>query len=491
MNHVLRRLLCFCAPLGAIGLLAALHGTALGESTDRVNVMWLIAEDLSPDLSCYGVEEVATPNLDRLAADGMRFTHMFTTSGVCSPSRTALAVGCMQTSVGAFHMRYTNPIRPALPDGVQTIAELMQDAGYTSANIAMRGEHPEGKGKDDWMFQRRERSQWQLKAWEELKQHQPFYGQINFRLTHRPWERDSHRPIDPATVKLPPYYPDTQVVREDWAAYLESLQVLDSQVGRVLALLEADGLDKNTVVFFMGDHGRPFTRAKYWCYDSGLRVPFLVRWPDGMAKPRGHEEGAVSDQLLSSIDLTATTLALSGTARPDWMEGRIFLGDHQDAPREAVFAAADRIGELEFQTRSIRTRRFRYVRNELHGFSINEASTAHRKGNHPLYHVLRRCDAEGRLNAAQRTVVDPLPPEQLFDIDADPFEIRNLAEDPAHADTLAELRRQLDAWIEVSGDQGRLPDSPEVIAAFEEYGRQSRKRYAAGYEQLRKRAEAE
>jgi hypothetical protein len=172
------------------------------------------------------------------------------------------------------------------------------------------------------------------------------------------------------------------------------------------------------------------------------------------------------------------------------MEGRIFLGDRQDPPRDAVFAAADRIGELEFQTRSVRTERYRYVRNELSGFSINEASTAHRKGNHPLYHVLRKWETKGRLDAAQRTVVDPLPREQLFDLETDPFEITNLASEPAHAEVLADLRTRLDARITETNDQGRRPDSPEIIAAFEQYGRDSAKKYAGGYERLRKMVES-
>ncbi len=466
-------LLCFALPVVA---------------AERPNVLWLIAEDLSSDLGCYGVK-VHTPNLDRLAADGMRLTHMFTTSGVCSPSRTALAVGSMQTSVGAFHMRYPPELRPALPDGVSTIAELMQDAGYATANLAMRGSRPAGSGKDDWMFQTRKRRQWVLKAWDELADNQPFYAQINFRLTHRPWERDPGRPVDPAVVELPPYYPDDPIVRKDWAAYLESVQVLDRQVGRILEMLRKDGLDRNTIVFFIGDHGRPFTRAKYWCYDSGLRVPCLLLWPREVPTPRGYAPGTDSQRLLSSIDLTATTLALAGGRRPETMEGQIFLGDSQDPPRSAVFAAADRIGELEFQTRSVRTGRYRYVRNERSGFTINEASTAHRKGNHPLYHVLRKWEMEGRLNAAQRTVVDPLPGEQLFDLETDPFEITNLAGEPAYAEALADLRARLDAWITETGDQGRRPDSPEIIAAFEQYGRDSAKKYAAGHERLRKMVE--
>jgi hypothetical protein len=171
------------------------------------------------------------------------------------------------------------------------------------------------------------------------------------------------------------------------------------------------------------------------------------------------------------------------------MEGRVFLGDCQDPSHEAVFAAADRIGELEFQTRSVRTQRYRYVRNEISGFSVNEASTAHRKGNHPVYHVLRKWEREGRLNAAQRTVVEPVPREQLFDLEADPFEITNLADDPAHAKVLADLRTRLDAWIAQSGDRGRSPDPPEIIAAFERYGRESAKKYASGYERLRKKVE--
>lgn len=460
-----------------------------GWSADRPNILWLIAEDLSPDLGCYGTPVVKTPNLDALAASGVRYTHMFTAAPVCSPSRTALAVGTMQTTIGALHMRYPAAMRPPLPDGVKTIAELMQGAGYATANFAFKSTGLGGKGKDDWMFAPPKRKQWTLSKWSELGKGQPFYAQVNFKMTHRPWRRDAERPIDPAKVKLPPYYPDDPIVRDDWAGYLESLQVLDRQVADVLAMLKASGLDRNTIVVFIGDHGRPFTRGKTFCYDSGLRVPFIVHVPDGLDSPEGYEAGTVSDRMLVSLDLTATTLTLAGVERPKWMQGQVFLGKGQHPPRNAVYAAVDRVGEIEFQTRSIRTRRYRYVRNERHGFSVNEASTAYRKAMHPIYHVLRKWDREGRLNGAQRTLVDPLPREQLFDMTVDPDEVKNLADDPAHARVLTGLRARLDAWISKVGDKGRSPDSPEIIEAFAEYGRKGAKSRAAAIERQRLRVE--
>lgn len=456
---------------------------------DRPNILWLIAEDLSPDLGCYGTLVVKTPHLDALAASGVRYTHMFTASPVCSPSRTALAVGTMQTTIGAFHMRYPAAMRPPLPDGVKTIAELMQDAGYATANFGYRGGKFGGKGKDDWMFAPSKRKPWTLSKWEQLNKNQPFFAQVNFQMTHRAWVRDPKRPVDPAKVKLPPYYPDDAITRDDWAGYLESLQVLDRQVADVLAKLKASGLNRNTIVVFIGDHGRPFTRGKTFCYDSGLRVPFIVHVPEGIDAPAGYEAGTVSDRMLVSLDLTATTLALAGVARPKWMQGQVFLGEGQHPPRDAVYAAVDRVGEIEFQTRTIRTRRYRYLRNERHGFSVNEASTAYRKAMHPIYHVLRKWDREGRLNAAQRTLVDPLPREQLFDVTADPYEVKNLANDPEHARVLAGLRARLDKWISKVGDQGRSPDLPEIIEAFAEYGRKGAKSRAAAIERQRLRVE--
>lgn len=468
-------------------LILGSHGIAAG--ADRPNILWLIAEDLSPDLGCYGTPVVHTPNLDKLAASGMRYTHMFTASPVCSPSRTALAVGTMQTTIGAYHMRYPAAMRPPLPEGVKTIAELMQDAGYATANFAYGASGLGGKGKDDWMFAPPKRKPWMLNKWDELSKRQPFYVQVNFKMTHRAWIRDRERPIDPTKVKLPPYYPDDPIARDDWAGYLESLQVLDRQVADVLAKLKASGLDRNTIVVFIGDHGRPFTRGKTFCYDSGLRVPFIVHVPEGLDAPDGYEAGKVSDRMLVSLDLTATTLALAGIERPAWMQGRVFLGDDRHPPRDAVFAAVDRVGEIEFQTRTVRTRRYRYVRNERQGFSVNEASTAYRKAMHPIYHVLRKWDREGRLNAAQRTLVDPLPREQLFDVSADPYEVNNLAGDPEHARVLAGLRARLDAWISKVGDKGRDPDPPEIVEVFAEYGRKGAKSRAAAIERQRLRVE--
>ncbi len=232
---------------------------------ERPNILWLIAEDLSPDLGCYGTHHVHTPNIDRLAREGTRFTHAFATAPVCSASRSALMTSMYQTSIGA-HQHRTDPKGP-LPDGIRVITEQFREAGWFTCNQA--GTNREQAGKTDLNFTAGEL--FDGIDWAERSSGQPFFAQVNFSETHRNFTRDPDRPVDPDQVDLPPYYPDHPVTRRDWADYLECAQNLDRKIGAVLARLEEEGLAEDTIVFFFGDHGRAHVRGKQFLYEGGGR----------------------------------------------------------------------------------------------------------------------------------------------------------------------------------------------------------------------------
>ncbi|RME96269.1 MAG: DUF229 domain-containing protein, partial [Verrucomicrobia bacterium] len=251
----------------ALGLGLTLAGTSFAAA--RPNILWLIAEDLGPELGCYGHPEVRTPHLDRLAAEGVRYTRMFTTGPVCSASRSAFMTGMYQMSIGAHNHRSHRHDGFRLPPGVRVLTDWLRDAGYFTANIVdLTGDPQEkffrGTGKTDWNFTY-DGQPFDSKRWADLKDHQPFYAQINFPETHRGHSWDTahehiEQPADPAKVKLPPYYPDHPEARADWAQYLNAVMALDRKIGFVLQKLEEDGLADNTVVVFMGDHGRAMIR---------------------------------------------------------------------------------------------------------------------------------------------------------------------------------------------------------------------------------------
>ena len=306
---------------------------------NQPNIVWILAEDLSQDLGCYGNNIVETPTLDQLARDGVKFTNVFTTAPVCTPSRTALATGMYQTSIDAHHMRYPDELKKPLPDDVLPINELLRRNGYQTANIKDKP----GTGKTDWSF-KSDVAAYDYNSWNEIKSDKPFFALVNLRLTHRPFEKDPQNPIDPATVNLPPYYPDNIVARKDYADYLESLQLLDGQVEQILEELQKRGWADNTIVFFFSDHGRPFTRGKTFLYDSGIKIPMIVTCPHGLDWQHYLPKNSTNNQLISAIDISATTLAIADVPKPESLHGRIIFGPDKESERNYIFSAADRIG---------------------------------------------------------------------------------------------------------------------------------------------------
>ena len=271
------------------------------EKGDRPNIIWIIAEDMLQDLGCYGNELVHIPNIDGLASRGMLFKNVFTTGPACSPSRTALATGFYQTTLGAYHMRYGEDLMPHFPEGVLTLSEMMRDDGYSTGDI--RGICGTGTGKDDCLFKTYLKT-WDTRAWEEPVQKQPFFGMVNMSHSHRPFARDSKAKVDEEKVNVPPYYPNHQVARNDWAGYLEDVKRADELVGEILGKLEEDKVAGSTIVVFLSDHGRPMIRAKNWLYDSGTQIPFVIYYPDSVEKPAGFVVGVENNPLISAVDIS-------------------------------------------------------------------------------------------------------------------------------------------------------------------------------------------
>lgn len=442
----------------AMALGAASLSACSPASTAQPNVLWIIGEDFSPELGCYGNPSVSTPNIDRLASEGVRYTQACITAPICSIARSALMTGRYQTSIGAHHHRSHRVDGYQLPEGVGIFTDLFREAGYHTSNL--KNSPVGGTGKTDFNFNL-DQQPYDGADWAERADGQPFYAQINFSETHRSFSAHP-KAIDPETVELPPYYPDHPAVRKDWALYLEDAQHLDDRVGAVLQRLEDEGLAEDTIVFFFSDHGRAMPRGKQFLYEGGMVIPLIVRIPEKY-RPAGFTPGSTDDQLVSHIDITATSLALAGIERPANFDAQVFIGADAAPPREIQFCARDRADETQDRIRAARTADWKYIRN-YHPERPYTQPNHYKDTSYPPLQVLKQWKAEGKLNEAQEPfMADSRPPEELYDLNADPFELANLAADPAHAAKLAEMQAALDAWIEETGDTGAAPEDPVPV----------------------------
>jgi len=434
-----------------------LAGFAVSRAAEsRPNILWLIAEDACPDFGCYGVAEVRTPNIDRFADESCRYLHAFTTAPVCSASRSAFMTGRYQTSFGAQNHRSHRNDGYHRPQEIRLITERLREAGYFTANV--RALPPElgfkGTGKTDWNFFDDHKA-FDSDQWGDLKAHQPFYAQVNFHETHRPYFKAKQNPTDPAKVKLPPYLADDPVIRADWAAYLDEVAELDTKVGKVLELLERQGLKENTIVFLFADHGREDFRGKYYAYEQGFNIPLIIRWP-ALLKP-----GSTNDGLISMLDVHAQCLAMAGV-KAEGLDGAPFFGP-EAKPREFVFCARDRIDDTPDRIRTVRDVRYKYIRN-LEPERAYLQPMAYAEVTNPSYVRMRQLSAEGKLNPAQSKFMAPhRPSEELYDLESDPFELRNLAEDAQQRSILERLRAKLDIWMKETHDQGGIPEDPAEV----------------------------
>ena len=418
------------------------------QAARQPNILWLSAEDISPHLGCYGDSHAITPHLDQLAKEGVRYTHAFTTAGVCAPCRSGIITGMYQTTIGTHHMR----CNAQLPEYIKPFPIYLRQAGYYCTN----------NSKKDYQF-REPKGTWDESGgkahWRKRKPDQPFFAVFNFTGCHesgiageakyksvtqnlKASQRQNAREL-----KLPPYYPDTPIVREDWKRNYELITAMDAWAGGLIKQLKADGLYENTIIIFWSDHGVGLPRAKRWLYDSGTRIPLIVRHPGGRA--------GVSDRLVSSIDFGPTALKLAGLKIPKHMQGQSFI---HGQPRDYVYGARDRMDERYDIIRSVRGSRFRYIRNYEPLKTYYQYMNTPEKG--ATMKEIRRVAAKGEMPPAAALFLAPRKPvEELYDLEADPHEIRNLAGDKKYASNLKKLREAHMQWVRETGDLGLLPEA--------------------------------
>ena len=458
---------------------------------EKVNVLWLVAEDLSPYIPPFGDSTIVTPNLSRLAAEGVRYTNVYSISGVCSPSRAALATGMYPSSIGAHHMRtlYQQPAAKAMgiinyecvpPPNVKMVSQIMREQGYYCTNNA----------KQDYQFHP------SLLAWDESSvfahwrnrpNEKPFFSIFNFGVTHEsnmwnpfyrrydvnpfPQDRETQwwkqfqgvkKPLFVSSdleVRVPPYLPETQPVIKDIRRMYSNIVEMDRHVGLILDQLEDDGLLEKTIIVWYTDHGGPLPREKRLLYDSGLNVPMIIRYPDR------RRAGSVDKQMISFVDFAPTLLSMVGIDPPEWMQGMAYAGRFKETEdRKYIHAAGDRFDEKYDMIRAVRDKQFKYLKNfkpDL-GYYL---PLDYRENMATTKELLKLRDKDSLNEVQAQWFRKTKPEEELFDCLNDPHELYNLANDPVYKLKLEELRKECTRWMQAIDDKGRLPEV-EMIESF-------------------------
>ena len=483
-----------------LSLLLFLLIAGKGKGEKSPNVLWFVVDDMSANFSCYGEKTIKTPAVDRLAKEGLLFSRAYATSPVCSTFRSSLITGMYQNSIGAHHHRSgRGKHRIQLPQGVHPIPKLFQKAGYyTCIGSGLEGfdyrsmpTTRQKRGKTDYNFD------WDIKIydshdWAGRIKDQPFFMQVQLHggkmrgasesgyqaLEKRVGEQFAMRPTLHEKIALPPYYPKDPIILRDWATYLDTVRITDWHVGQVMQRLEKEGILENTLVVFFTDHGISHARGKQFLYDEGTHIPLIIRGP-GMPK------GKKRNDLVEHIDIAALSLAAAGIEIPKKMEGSDILDpDHQ--PKEAVFGARDRCGEVADRVRSVRTDRYLYVKNFYP--QRPRLMPSNYKDGKIIMQRLRQLHSKKKLDALAETLLfsSTRPAEELYLYRQDRWQTDNLSDDTKYAKELKDMRNRLGQWIEKTGDPG--PETSEVYI-LETEDQMNSTRNAVSRENYRKNSE--
>lgn len=434
---------------------AAAASGVLGQGAARPNILWITNEDMGPHLGCFGDTFAKTPVLDGLARQGVRYTQCWSNAPVCAPARTTIISGMYAPALGAEHMRS----EVGMGAGRKMFPQILREAGYYTTNNSKEDYNLTLTGKV-WDDSSR------TAHWRKRAAGQPFFSVFNFVGTHesqirtRPheWKHSFEG------VRVPAYHPDTKEVREDWAQYYDNISVMDAWAGKILDELDKDGLAEDTVVLYYSDHGSGMPRSKRWPYDSGLRVPLIVRIPEKWKhlRPAGYAAGGTNGRMVGFVDMGPTALRLAGVGKVGYQQGSAFLGANLDTARPFNFGFRGRMDERYDLVRSATDGRYVYLRqympHKIYGQHIAYMFET------PTTAVWKKLYDAGKLNAAQRKFWEEKPFEELYDLQSDRDEVNNLAGTPAMKGVLEKMRKAVTEWMVSTGDRGLLPEEELHVA---------------------------
>jgi uncharacterized sulfatase len=431
---------------------------------DRPNILWITCEDISAHLGCYGDSYAITPNIDEFSSKSVRYKNAYATAPVCTPVRSSIITGVFASSLGTQHLRGQVP----LTSKVRCFTEYLRDKGYYCSNNV----------KEDYNFKTPETA-WNESSktahWRNRRLGQPFFSVFNFTLTHQSQTRyvgqelqEKNKALardkrhDPKQAPIPPYYPDTPLIRENVAALYTQITLLDIEVKNILDQLKEDDLDQDTIIFFYSDHGDGLPRGKRWPFDTGLKVPFIIHFPEKYQSLAPTQPGGATDWMINFIDLAPTVLSLLGITPPDYMQGKAFLGEYKSEEKEYVYAIRDRVDEVYEFSRTVRDKRYRYIRNFMpHRPRMQRSFFSERT---PIRKELSRLHAKGALSGkAAWLMQDTKPAEELYDTQTDPSELKNLANKPGYHSRCQNMHEILKEWMVETRDTSLLPE-PMMLA---------------------------
>ena len=423
------------------------------------NILWITCEDLSPILGCYGDRVANTPNIDLFAQNAVRFTNAYASAPICTPARSSLITGVYASSMGTHHLRGVVP----KSDKIKCFTEFLRERGYYCTNNV----------KEDYNFITPEEA-WDESSdsahWRNRKPEQPFFSVFNFMVTHQSQTRygieklneinstlDEKDRINPDDVEIPPYYPDTPIVRNNIASLYTQVHIMDKKFQEIINQLEEDGLRENTIIFFYSDHGTGLPRGKGYLHDTGIKVPLIIEFPEKYKHYSPAKAGAFSDELVNFIDFPPTVLSLTGIDPPKHMQGNPFLGQYKKDSNDYVVSIRDRRDEVLMFSRSIRTDKYHYIRNFLpHRPRMQRNFYSEIT---PIRQELRRLDNLGLLQSNEDWLMeDSVPVDELYDTETDPHELNNLAQEAEHLEIMELLKRNLFSWMVETKDLGLVPE---------------------------------
>ena len=423
------------------------------------NILWITCEDLSPILGCYGDRVANTPNIDLFAQNAVRFTNAYASAPICTPARSSLITGVYASSMGTHHLRGVVP----KSDKIKCFTEFLRERGYYCTNNV----------KEDYNFITPEEA-WDESSdsahWRNRKPEQPFFSVFNFMVTHQSQTRygieklneinstlDEKDRINPDDVEIPPYYPDTPIVRNNIASLYTQVHIMDKKFQEIINQLEEDGLRENTIIFFYSDHGTGLPRGKGYLHDTGIKVPLIIEFPEKYKHYSPAKAGTFSDELVNFIDFPPTVLSLTGIDPPKYMQGNPFLGQYRKNSNDYVISIRDRRDEVLMFSRSIRTDKYHYIRNFLpHRPRMQRNFYSEIT---PIRQELRRLDNLGLLQSNEDWLMeDSVPVDELYDTETDPHELNNLAQEAEHLEIMELLKRNLFSWMVETKDLGLVPE---------------------------------
>lgn len=428
---------------------------------DLPNILWLTSEDNSPLLGCYGDTFATTPNLDKLASEGFLYTHAYANAPVCAPTRNTILTGVYACSGGNENMRSFYP----KSDIVKTYPEYMRQAGYYCTNN-VKTDYNLGNFDDKAIW-----DDCSNKAhYKNRPEGKPFFAVFNTTISH---ESSIHKSIpneelrhSPEEVPLPPYHPATPEMKHDWAQYYDRVEDMDTWVGEKLKELEDAGLLENTIVFYYGDHGGVLARSKRYVYETGTRVPFIIRIPEKYNYLFPEKKvGSKVNRLVSFVDLLPTLLSIAGVQIPEYLQGSAFLGKQKTPDPEYAFMFRGRMDERFDMSRAVRDQRFRYIRNympyRIYGQHLEYLWKA------PSVGSWEKAFLKGECNEIQSAFWKTKPVEELYDTENDPWEVNNLANDLNYIEVLERMRAANKDWVTKIYDAGFIPEADRVDRAGE------------------------